>query len=152
MKYSYNEASKTLVLETKLVTEAEVRRVCAELETEGTATQVADFINTAHLIVVEQLDGWGISAPRLKEIEKYLAAHFGAITFPVAAFESVGKVQASYQQKVALDFRFTKYGQMALSLDPTGQLDDTKTKGKTYSITWLGQTQADWEAQNGVNQ
>jgi len=141
MKYTYDETTKTLSINTPLVTDAEVRRICEEIATVDIATtdQVTDFITTAHIIICENLDGWGISAPLLKQIEKYLAAHFGAITFPVAAFQSVGKVQESYQQKVGLNMQYTKYGQMALTLDPTGKLDPVN-KSKTYSISWLGMT------------
>jgi len=141
-KYVYSESSKVLTT-TPLITDKELVRICEEAE-DATKDQITSFITTAHLLLQEDLDGYGVSLPRLKQIELYLAAHFAGITFPIAAFESAGKVQVSYQKKTDMGLRFTKYGQMALTLDPTGKLDPA-TKGKSYSISWMGMTRSEYE-------
>lgn len=113
-----------------LITDAELKAICTEIPSTDVTTM---FINSAHLIVWEY---YGTSTKyteaRLKLIELYLAAHFAAITNPVASFEGVGKVQQSLQYKVGLGLNFTKYGQQALLLS-NGEL-----LGKRISITWLG--------------
>lgn len=116
---------------TVLVTDAEVKGICREIPSKESAVT---FINAAHVMVWERLEGKGLSENRLKLIELYLAAHFAAITFPVASFEAAGKVQESLQYKVDLGLDYTKYGQQAQLFDSSGTLK----KKFSASITWLG--------------
>ena len=115
---------------TPLISDAELKAICPEIP----AAQVTTgYINAAHLIVWEYYgSSTKYSAARLKLIELYLAAHFGAITNPVASFEGVGKLQQSVQYKVGFGLSYTKYGQQALLLS-NGEL-----LGKKISIQWLG--------------
>ena len=113
-----------------LITDAELKAICAEIPSDDPTSM---FISAAHLIVWETYGGSNKYSPaRLKLIELYLAAHFAAITNPVASFEGVGKIQQSLQYKVDLGLSYTKYGQQALLLTNGGLL------GKKVSITWLG--------------
>ena len=145
-RYTYNESLKVLSLETPLTNKDELLAVCKEVDEEVADTEINLFIESAHLIVCEHLDGWGVSTGRLTLVERYLAAHFAAITYIPAVFESVGKVQASYQAKVALNLDQTRYGQQAKLFDPTGELKKLSDGvfAKRYGITWLGMTNRDW--------
>lgn len=127
-----------------ITTDTLVRQVCSQLST-GDGVDTSPFIQVAHTIVNENLDGKvgfnrsELSLQTLTNIETYLAAHFAAVTYPVPSFEGAGKVQESAQFKVDIGFRFTKYGQMAIALDTTGILNKM-ADGKliSASIDWLG--------------
>ena len=144
-KYTYLDSKKVLVEGTPLTNRTELLAVCKEVDEETPTEETTLFIAQAHLIVCEHLDGWGLSTARLALLERYLSAHFAAITYTPAVFESVGKVQTSYQAKVALNLDQTRYGQQAKVFDPTGQLKKLSDGvfAKNYSITWLGTTPCD---------
>lgn len=147
-KYTYDETKKVLDIAVPLTNKSELLAICKEVDESTDTIELDMFINTAHIVVVENLDGYSLSTERLTAIERYLAAHFAAITYAQAVFESVGKVQASYSMKIALNLDQTRYGQQAKFLDPTGELgtlNEEKVK-KQYGITWLGMTQEEWEA------
>jgi hypothetical protein len=113
-----------------LILDAELKAICPEIPS---TDSTVGFISTAHLVIWEQFGSTTkYTVARLKLVELYLAAHFAAITNPVAAFEGVGKLQQSVQYKVGLGLTYTKYGQQALLLT-NGEL-----LGKRVSITWLG--------------
>ncbi len=57
------------------ITEAEVKEV---IDTSITGSLVA-FIAAASSMVEDELGGKGLSATRLKEIERYLSAHFVSV-------------------------------------------------------------------------
>lgn len=138
-QYEYDEATKTLALDTPLTNRAEVLLICKEIDADTPVDEIELFITGAHVLVCDTLDGYGVLPARLLLVERYLAAHFAAITYLSASFESVGKVQASYFGKVGLNLDQTRYGQQAKIFDPTGQLkkiDDGVIK--RYSIDWLG--------------
>lgn len=146
MAYAYNESNKTLDEGTPLIPTSQILQVCKEVDEDTPPDELTLFLQSAHLIVCEHLDGWGLSAGRLALVERYLAAHFAAITYTPAVFESVGKVQASYQAKIALNLDQTRYGQQAKVFDPTGQLKKLSDGvfAKRYGITWLGMTDKQW--------
>jgi hypothetical protein len=117
---------------TPLVTEVDLRKICAEITDEEDAP-VDIFIASAHTMVYDYLINAEFSTERLTLIELYLAAHFAALTYPVAASEGIGgKVNESFQYKVGTGLSFTKYGQQALTLS-SGLLAN-----KRISISWLG--------------
>ena len=60
-------------------TEAEVKEI---IETDRTDEQVTPFLKAANLLVTDVLTGLGYSDDLLKEIERWLAAHFVAIRDP----------------------------------------------------------------------
>jgi len=145
--YVYVESAEVLEDDVPLVTNPEVLLICKEVDEDTPDEEITLFVNSAHIIVCEHLDGYGISTARLALIERYLAAHFAAITYPPAAFESVGKVQQSYSLKIALNLDQTRYGQQAKVFDPTGQLGrlNSGVLSKRFGISWLGITQEEWE-------
>jgi hypothetical protein len=122
--------------QTPLITDAELREICAELDEDTDSTI---FINNAHTMMLDLYSGSTLFLPdRLKLIELYLAAHFVAITYtPTASEAIVGKVQQSFQYKVGLGFEQTKYGQQALALS------NGTVASRRVSINYLGKRYAD---------
>ena len=83
----------------------------------------------------------------LKEVERWLAAHFSAVNNDnmTADSEDVDKASIKYQYKVDLRLDVTMYGQQAMILDTSGALarhnQDGKEQGKVnYSFNYLGET------------
>jgi hypothetical protein len=144
-RYSYDESKRVLDPDTPLVSDNDLTTICKEAEDEASVDERTMAIATAHAIVYEYLDGYGVPLTILDIVERYLSAHFICITYPQTVFESVGKLQQSFSMKVALGFDQTRFGQQAKKLDPTGQLkklDDAKAP-VPVSITWLGMTQTE---------
>jgi len=122
MGYSYDEANKVLDTDNPLVDREQLLLVCKEID-DGTSEDETDaFIAAAHTTVCEHLDGWGISASVLSLIEKYLAAHYAAMTYPSVQREVLGPMSTTFALKTETGFAASRYGQTAMSLDPTGAL------------------------------
>ena len=100
------------------VTDSEV---CAVIDTER---DVSPFIETANLVVTEQLAGAGLSAARLKQIELYLSAHFVAITEERGALTTsdTGSSKEVYAIEIGRGLNATRYGQQVITLDSSGIL------------------------------
>lgn len=100
-----------------------------------TASRLVDRIATG------DTDGT-LGAADLREIEKYLTAHF--YTFRDQQYEATSTDGASdrYQGKTAMYFESSFYGQTALMLDSTGYLAELQTQAKQgvnrIEVTWLG--------------
>lgn len=94
------------------------------IDTDKTDAQINNFINAAHLLVVQQdLSGAGLAEELLVEIERWLSAHFLAIFDQRVHKESVGgEWSAEYQGKTTMGLEATTYGQQALALDISGGL------------------------------
>lgn len=82
------------------------------------------------------------NSTRLELIERYLSAHFYTLRDPRPTSEKAGPVASSYQSKVDLGLNTSHYGQMAISLDPTGTLKRASSGRKIGATCWLG-TEAD---------
>lgn len=78
------------------------------------------------------------TATRLELIERWLSAHFYAMRDPRPTGEKAGPVSANYQSKVDLGLKTSHYGQMAISLDPTGVLLNAFKGKRKGSIVWAG--------------
>jgi hypothetical protein len=91
-----------------------------------TNRNVQPFLDTASLIVSEDLQGKGLSSSRLDEITIYLAAHFVAITEEKGGLrrEKTGDAEDAYVTPTKVDsgLAMTRYGQQALILDSSGTL------------------------------
>ena len=108
------------------VTEAEVREI---IDIDVAFTNVDSFIAAANRVVEDNLAGLvdnagnqRISDETLKEIERWLSAHFQAVQDKRFTRERAGENDVSYEGKTQYYFKFTGYGQMAVMLDPTGTL------------------------------
>ena len=95
--------------------------VCAVVDTKR---DVSPFIETANLIVEEQLVSAGMTPARLKQIELYLSAHFVAITEERGGLTSTGTgaSKETYFGLLGEGLKATRYGQQVISLDTSGIL------------------------------
>lgn len=85
---------------------------------------VAPFIDAAHALVEEVLTASSValSDTMLTHIEKYLAAHFCAVTCQEAVKEGVGTASIDFGTVLGQGLDQTKYGQQAKLLDTSGTL------------------------------
>ena len=84
------------------------------------------FIETANLMITEELGSSGLSADRLKKIELYLAAHLACITLERGGLmkRKVGESEDTYQTPGfnTLGLVTTRFGQQVVILDTTGKM------------------------------
>lgn len=105
------------------VTDAEVKEI---IETD--LDDLTAFIEPANILVTDLLSAKGYSADRLKEIERWLSAHFTAMLENKARVveEGVGESRARYGENtrgvLGPGLSLTRYGQQALALDTSGTL------------------------------
>ena len=99
------------------------------------ALPVTPFISTANLVVEEDLVGKGMSESRLKEIEKYLAAHFATVTTGELTARKVGDSMDDFvKTRMYEGLRGTTFGQQAVSLDASNTLVDTDKRDSSFEI------------------
>jgi hypothetical protein len=102
------------------VTAAEVKEI---IETDLTDAAIAPMIAMATMEVDERLVDLDLSAARLKEIERWLAAHFISSSLdPRTKSEGAGSVSQSFEGQQGTGLKATRYGQQAIVLDTTGTL------------------------------
>ena len=101
-----------------LVTVADVKNLV------NTNLNVDQFIETADLIVTEQLGEKGLSPRRLRQIELYLAAHFAVLAEERGALvrSKIGASEQEYAGKFGDGLLLTRYGQQAVTFDDSGTL------------------------------
>jgi len=100
------------------------------IKTVLTDLEVAPMVTAANLLVTAKCSTAGYSAAELKEIERWLSAHFVAVRDPFGSIseKKIGEASEKYQRgskaqpKEALEG--TPYGQQALILDYRGCLTD----------------------------
>lgn len=111
------------------------------------------FITAATSLVTKHCEekNSAYTESELNLIAVWLSAHCYCVRDPRATFESVGKLQSTYQSKVDLCLYTSHYGQMAMMLDWYGglaALNDLMTKNggrRTVGITWLGEEDEELE-------
>ena len=89
--------------------------------------QLEAFLLTADTVVTNNLGSTDLSTEELKQIEKYLAAHFACMRDPIPLRSKVGdSEQVSFPLSVTTAFgqglRITPYGQQVLAIDRSGVL------------------------------
>ena len=101
------------------VIDEEVRKVLGDINYD---TQMG--IDTANVLVDDQLLGKGLSTVLLKQIELYLAAHFASIMYTdgTLATQEIGEARERYHNIYKQGLQSTRYGQQAILLDTTGTL------------------------------
>ena len=105
------------------VTDLDVKAI---LDTE---VNTQPFITAASLLVDHHLLSAGLSAALLKEIERWLAAHFTAVRDP--RFTQIKTEQDAFvysHGKMGQGLMSTMYGQQVIAMDPTGLLVQATTK------------------------
>jgi ornithine cyclodeaminase/alanine dehydrogenase-like protein (mu-crystallin family) len=106
------------------VSDAEVRVIFPT-----TLPTLQPFIETASVYVDTHLAGTGTAEPVLKEIERYLSAHFACFADPRALSVADGDTSVTLQRgQAGQGLHATQYGQAALALDGTGTLLALGTK------------------------
>ena len=96
------------------------------------------FIQSATL-QVDRIAAKGLlSTNELKEIERWLSAHFASIRDKRTVKDAVGDSSHTYEGKTGMGLNFTRYGQQALLLDTTGTLAESGKRRAT--ISYLGGT------------
>lgn len=83
-------------------------------------------ITAANLIVTAQLADKSLSTEQLKEIERWLAAHFIAVQDPRKTEEELGEarevLEGRNRSSTLNGIMGTQYGQQAVALDTSGTL------------------------------
>lgn len=101
------------------VTGAEVKEI---IDTSLSASDIGPFIEAATLLVTKRLSGAGLGADLLKEIERWLAAHFVSMRDQRVSSRKLGDASDTYQGQTGMGLDYTSFGQQAKMLDPTGNL------------------------------
>lgn len=99
-----------------------------------TSIDTTPFITAANLIVTDQLGSSAFSAAYLKEVERWLAAHFVAIRDKRAKSVTIGKSRADFSDKYGLGLDFTEYGQQVKVLDTTGTLANIGMRKAGFTV------------------
>lgn len=116
-------------------TGAEVKEI---LDTALTESEIAPFITAANLIVTDMLSSSALSTAMLKEIERWLAAHFVAIRDPRISREKTEEAEATYHGKSDMGLNHTPYGQQVKVLDTTGTMANLgKRKASVEVLNFL---------------
>jgi hypothetical protein len=106
-----------------LVTAYEVREIMDNVDIPDSLVNACITAAAAQIDIVFASDT-EISAALLKELERWLSAHFVACTpnYRTASKEKVGDAEVTYTGKWDTNLLSTPYGQTALQLDITGKL------------------------------
>ena len=97
-----------------------------------TATAIVDRVNTCATDREVTL-----TTAELELIERWLAAHCYVQTDQSYASKSTAGASASFHGQTGMGLENSKYGQMALSLDPSGCLKAISQSRKVRAV-WLG--------------
>jgi hypothetical protein len=103
-------------------------------DTELQDSQIQRHLDVAERLVNRELDGR--DQQEKDDVTLYLAAHFAATQEPRAESASVGDASVTYQGDSEMGFKSTRYGQQALMLDPTGNLENLADGNKAASLTF----------------
>ena len=88
-----------------------------------TKTNLVPYIDAANQLVTELLGTSAFTAARLKEIERWLAAHFIAVSESsggAVVEEETGDTRVKYKESAGENLRLSSYGMQVLMLDTTG--------------------------------
>ena len=122
---------------TARVTATDVRKIIDNDE----ETDMEPFIAAATSIVdyvVTQDTGSILNTATLKEIERWLAAHFYAAFDQLYTSKSTGGASGSFQGQFGQRIDSTDYGQRAIMLDFTGTLASLSKSKTKVSMQWIG--------------
>lgn len=123
MPYTYTSGAAVLDIETPLVTRADLLLICKEIDEDTPEAETTAFIADAHTLAVTLIDGYGIPTALMTLIEKNLAAHFAVQAYPSVSRTGLGPMSQSFAVKTGNEgLAVSRYGQTAISLDPTGTL------------------------------
>lgn len=102
------------------ITEADVRKVA------GTTLDCSIFLTTAQTVYTNQLGDEGLDSAIADAITLYLAAHFAVLTTESGGLRRSKLSEADETYRIPgekdVGLAFTRFGQQAMLLDPTGIL------------------------------
>lgn len=117
------------------VTEAEVLAI---MDNDLTEAQVTPYVTSANVFTTKIVGDTSLSADVLKEIERWLAAHMIASSKDKETKEEgAGNAYVKYSGYWTTGLNGTKYGQMVLALDSSGQfakLDKAKLEARIRAV------------------
>ena len=111
------------------VTTAEVKLIY-----DTTQTDLDVFIGVANALITKLLSDAGHSATILKEIERYLSAHFSCVMDPRAQSEGVAGISQGYEGQTGMGLDRTRYGQNAKLIDTSGILASYDAQSKSNQV------------------
>lgn len=115
----------------KKVTSDEVKRI---IDTDLTEEAINPFLNAADVLATDLLSDEGYGEDLLREIVKWLAAHFVAIRDPRVSREQIGQAVATYHGKSGFRLDHTPYGQQVMLLDHHGVFAGVSSTKVTASL------------------
>jgi hypothetical protein len=118
------------------VTATEVKEIMDGLT--ATDSIIETFINAASAVIDSVFSGdTTTGATLLKELERYLAAHFIASTiFRQTSKEKLGEADVTYTGKWGENLASTSYGQTVRLLDLTGKMSQIgKSAASVFAVT-----------------
>jgi len=92
-----------------------------------------------------------IASAHLEIIERWLSAHFYALSDPLYSSRSTDGASGSFQGQTGMGLDSTTYGQTAKRLDTTGFLAGMDSTAGVPRMEWLGKTQNEaltWQERN----
>jgi len=92
------------------------------------------FIRAANVTITSVLTGRGLSTAQLKEIERWLTAHFASIRDRLASEEDMGDASIVYEGRHGMGLDHTSYGQMVKILDTSGILAEAGMQRAQFAI------------------
>ncbi len=98
--------------------------VLSIMKTDLTASDVDPFVTMAHemveeLVAVED----DVSETLLEKLEQLLGAHFTTVLDPRVSSGGEGDSTISFEGSTGEDLRASRYGNAAIALDPTGNVE-----------------------------
>jgi hypothetical protein len=104
-------------------------------------SDVSLFVEQANVVVDEELVGSGLTDARLRLVELNLAAHYATVAVERGGLNlrRIGETEERYQatQADAVKLSSTRFGQQAISLDPTGKLSQMNSPRGTAEFRVL---------------
>jgi hypothetical protein len=99
--------------------------------------RLTSFIDDAHVLVDETLATSDLGEPRMKLLEKYLAAHLWTVAKEKGGLtmEKTGDAMNTYRAPIDGEgLSSTRFGQQVMALDPTGLLYKVLTFSKKAQL------------------
>ena len=129
------------------VTSSEVQEILDPGENYDGSSVLTPYITIANLLITRvntcaTAKGITLSSEELMELERWVAAHAYASTDPTYVKKWTGDAGGEFTGKFGMRLEGTRYGQMALALDPSGCLAAI-TNNKTAGAFWAGKNAPD---------
>lgn len=115
------------------VTVDDVKKIIKNIDESYSDDDLECFIMAAHVVIENEIvadEDCDASACTLRELERWLAAHFIATADPKVWSEKYGDAANMYQGKWNVGFDATNYGQQVMRLDPCGKLGTLNEQAK----------------------